>query len=83
MIIVKIIYPIFSLTKYSNVIDYLSFNYDQKKYVEEMLGHTKFKFATWNNNITNLNENIFLNSYKKIDIIITDSKDDPNSINYE
>ena len=35
------------------------------------------------NNITNLNENIFLNSYKKIDIIITDSKDDPNSINYE
>ena len=35
-----------SLTKYSNVIDYLSFNYDQKKYVEEMLGHTKFKFAT-------------------------------------
>ncbi len=75
--------PNLSLTKYSNVIDYLSFNYDQKKYVEEMLGHTKFKFATWNNNITNLNENIFLNSYEKIDIIITDSKDDPNSINYE
>ena len=75
--------PNLTLTKYLNLIDYLSFNYDQKKYVEEMFGHTKFKFATWNNNIANLDEDIFLNSYKKIDIMVTNSKDDPNSIIYE